>query len=62
MLDIVGKGLFYSNSGPGAVPANNNEITGQNINNNNNNYENEYLNNSNDNGNQQPGMPDVINF
>ena len=60
MLDIVGKGLFYSNSGPGAVPANNNEITGQNINNNN--YENEYLNNSNDNGNQQPGMPDVINF
>jgi hypothetical protein len=57
MLDIVGKGLFYS----GAGVTNNNDIPVQN-NNINNNYENDYLNNSNDNGNQQAGMPDVINF
>jgi hypothetical protein len=58
MLDIVGKGLFYS----GAGVTNNNEIPVQNNNINNNNYENDYLNNSNDIGNQQSGMPDVINF
>ena len=53
MLDIVGKGLFYSTGAP--VATNNNELNSTTQNSN---YENEYLNNSNDNSNQQ-GMPDV---